>query len=220
MDEVECDLWCALGPLDGSDDSLFWDLEREKSLGGEREERVGKGDFLWLFGVRFVLEGVEVFLFLFCFSFSGERWGAAHCREEGDFGRYFSGEFSEVFSFVFFIVCFSGFSIGGWAENTSLLLVFLHSLLLFKSTKVSISSGCSSSIVFCPFLSDFFWWGGGDEGWVVVKSVVFSGAVVVSVVVASVVAAIVSSAGFVSEDVAGEFFFLVSKVHPFSWLSG
>ena len=42
IDEIEYDLWCELGSLDGSDDSLFWDLEWENNLGGEREGRVGE----------------------------------------------------------------------------------------------------------------------------------------------------------------------------------
>ena len=42
MDEVECDLWYTLVCLDGSDDCQFWDLERENSLGGEGEGRVGE----------------------------------------------------------------------------------------------------------------------------------------------------------------------------------
>ena len=40
------------------------------------------------------------------------------------FFRYF-------FSFVFLIVCFSGFSVGGWAGYTILLLVFFYSLIFF-----------------------------------------------------------------------------------------
>ena len=50
------------------------------------------------------------------------------------------------------------------------------------------------------------------------ESVVVSGAVLVSVIIASVVvAAMVSSIVFFAEELV---FFLVSRVHPFSWLSG
>ena len=106
-------------------------------------------------GLKLFLEGVEVVLGN-CFSFSGELFGTAHCGEEGDFASFF---FSGGFSFVFFIVCFSSFSGRGVGQDTQFfLLMFLHSFFFFKFTEVSISSGCSPSMVFFfPFFLAF--WG-------------------------------------------------------------
>ena len=74
--ESECDLWCMSGSFGGSnDESLFWDLEQENSLGGEREREtgeLGKRGFTVIF-----LEGVfSRGLKLFGGSFFFFRWGA------------------------------------------------------------------------------------------------------------------------------------------------
>ena len=92
------------------------------------------------------------------FFFSGEHCGGAHCGEEGDFARIFSG----FFSFVFLIVHFSGFSVGEVGQGTQFFCLCFSTLsLLFMFTGVSIYSGYSSSMVLFPFFLVFY---GGDKG--------------------------------------------------------
>ena len=107
-----------MGSLDGSDDRLFWDLERENSLGGERGERVGeKGISCDVFSGEVCLEGAEVVFFgggvIFLFQGSVVGLSAVELR------RLCKDFVGGRISFVFLS--------GGWAGDTIFLLVFLHS---------------------------------------------------------------------------------------------
>ena len=80
-------------------------------------------------GVRFALEGVEVvwgIVFLFHRSIVG--LPAVEKKRTRVFLFFF---FSVNFSFVFLIVCFSSFSVGGWAGYRLFLFVVLLSLSSF-----------------------------------------------------------------------------------------
>ena len=148
--EANLALWWALESLEGSDVSLFCDCDWKNSLGGEREK--GKREsYVGFVGVKVVWEGFFYWLRLFwrvfwkVVFFSGECSGAACCGGKGDF----DGVCSAVTNV---------FSVGGWVGRKISLPVFFCSLFFhFKFTNVSISSGCSPSVFFFPFLFDFFW---------------------------------------------------------------
>ena len=156
--EAECDLWCMLGSFSGINDvSLFWDLEQENSLRGEREGRVGEKGISWDLGGEVCFRGGWSWFggFSFSFSFSREHCGAVRCGE-GGFAKFFLG-----FFFCFLIVYFSVFFVWGWAGYTIFLLVLLYSLFFILSLlRFPSPQAVPSRWSFFSFLFGIFvgWW--------------------------------------------------------------